>query len=257
MDLATEAKAQQKLVETPAAQKLLRRRALRRVAMALGLIAALGLFLLWLPLTSRNLLVNSLFANRELIAQLILFGLIAVSLLWAKGQRLDVWLFTALNLRGYHSAWMDRLMWVATQIGNVGFAALLVVIGYALGDHRFAIDLALGSLTLWLLVTIIKALTDRIRPFNLLRETRVIGWREAGLSFPSGHTTQTFFMMTLAISHFQLPLVIALGLYVIAALVAFTRVYLGVHYPRDVIAGAILGLIWGSVGLLVAPYLYV
>ena len=38
--------------------------------MALGLIAALGLFLLWLPLTSRNLLVNSLFANRQLIAEL-------------------------------------------------------------------------------------------------------------------------------------------------------------------------------------------
>jgi membrane-associated phospholipid phosphatase len=171
------------------------------------------------------------------------------------GQRLDVWLFTAMNLRGYHAVWMDRLIWVATQIGNVGFAALLVVTAYVLGDQRFAIDLVLGSLTLWLLVTIIKALTDRARPFNLLRETRVIGWRKAGLSFPSGHTTQTFFMMTLAISHFQLSLVVALGLYAIAALVGFTRVYLGVHYPRDVIAGAILGLIWGGLGVLVAPYL--
>ena len=146
-------------------------------------------------------------------------------------------------------------MWVATQIGNVGFAALLVVAAYLLGDQRFAIDMVLGSLTLWLLVTVIKALTDRARPFNLLRETRVIGWREAGLSFPSGHTTQTFFMMTLAISHFQLSLIVALGLYIIAALVGFTRVYLGVHYPRDVIAGAILGLIWGGLGVLVAPYL--
>jgi membrane-associated phospholipid phosphatase len=62
-------------------------------------------------------------------------------------------------------------------------------------------------------------------------------------------------MMTLAISHFQLSLIVALGLYIIAALVAFTRVYLGVHYPRDVVAGAILGLIWGGLGVLVAPYL--
>ena len=52
-----------------------------------------------------------------------------------------------------------------------------------------------------------------------------------------------------------LGLVAALGLYGIAGLVAFTRVYLGVHYPRDVVAGAILGLIWGGLGVLVAPYL--
>ena len=62
-------------------------------------------------------------------------------------------------------------------------------------------------------------------------------------------------MITLTISHFQLSLTVALGLYIIAALVGFTRVYLGVHYPRDVIAGAILGLIWGGLGVLVAPYL--
>jgi membrane-associated phospholipid phosphatase len=42
--------------------------------------------------------------------------------------------------------------------------------------------------------------------------------------------------------------------YGIAGLVAFTRVYVGAHYPRDVIAGAILGSVWGIVSVLVAPY---
>jgi membrane-associated phospholipid phosphatase len=255
VNLASEAQVEQELARSPEAERHLRRLAIRRATIALFLVATLGLFVAWLPLSSRQLLLASLVVNRLLIALLFLFGLVALSLLWSKGQRIDVWLFQALNLRGYHAFWMDRAMWVATLIGNEGFVALVVVTAYVLGDHGFAIALALGALTLWLVVTVIKASTDRARPFNLLRETRVIGLREHGLSFPSGHTAQTFYMATLGVSHFQLPLDVAVGLYGIAVLVAFTRVYLGVHYPRDVIAGAILAVIWGTLGGLVAPYL--
>ena len=70
----SEAHIQKTLVETPEAQRLLRQRAFQRVIIALGLVAALGLFLLWLPVTSRNLLVSSLFANRLLIALMSVFG---------------------------------------------------------------------------------------------------------------------------------------------------------------------------------------
>src|SRR5205823_10769049 len=115
--------------------------------------------------------------------------------------------------------------------------------------------LALGSLSLWLVVTIIKAFTDRARPFNLLRDTRVIGWRAQGLSFPSGHTAQTFYTVTLAVSQFKLHFAIAAVLYGVAIVVGLSRVYLGMHYPRDVIAGAILALVWSILGVIVAPYL--
>lgn len=220
------------------------------------MVVALVVFLARLPLASTRLLLGSLVANRLLVVLLLFFGLVAVSLLWARGQILDVWLFRSLNLRGYHAVWLDRAMWVATFLGNEGFVTVLAVVAYLVGDHGFAIALALGALSLWLVVTVIKALTDRSRPFNLLRETHVIGLRERGLSFPSGHTAQTFFIATLTISHFQLPVGVAVGLYGIATLVGFTRVYLGVHYPRDVVAGAILAVIWGTLGAMVAPGLY-
>lgn len=249
-----EASTQQALASTTAAQRHLKRRTLLRVVIVSGLMLGLGLFLVWLPPLSRSALISSLLANQLLIALLFGFSLVAVSLLWAGGQRLDVWVFGALNLRGYHSRWMDRVMWLTTQLGSFIFAALLAFVAYVWGERRFAMDLMLGTLTLWMLVEVIKAFTDRSRPFNLLRETRVIGSREPGLSFPSGHTAQTFFVVSLTIGHFQLPLGSAMFLYGIAALVAFTRIYVGAHYPRDVIAGAILGLVWGLVLGWIAPF---
>jgi membrane-associated phospholipid phosphatase len=255
MNTSAEVQAQEKLAHSTRGQRFLKRRAIWRVVAVLGLLAGLGLFLAWLSPLARNALIMGVIANQFLIALLVGFSLIALSLIWSVGQRFDVWVFAALNLRGYHSRWLDGAMWLTTQIGNAGFAALLAIGAYALGDRQFAIELVLGTLTLWLLVELTKAFTDRARPFNLLRETRVIGWREPGLSFPSGHTAQTCFIAALCINHFQLSIGIATGLYGIGALVAFTRIYVGAHYPRDVIAGAILGLVWGILGGSVAPYL--
>jgi undecaprenyl-diphosphatase len=254
MNPQPEALVQQKLARTTWGQRLLNRRTIWRVGIVFGLLAGLGLFLAWLSPAARYTLIIDLMAHQLLIGLLFGFSLIALSLLWSVGQRFDVWVFAVLNLRGYHSRWMDGAMWVTTQIGSAVFAALLAVGAYALGNRQLAIELVLGTLTLWLFVELIKAFTDRARPFNLLRETRVIGWREPGLSFPSGHTAQTCFIVALCISHFQLSLGIVTVLYGIAALVAFTRIYVGAHYPRDAIAGAILGMVWGILSGLVAPY---
>jgi len=232
----------------------LRRLAVRRLTSALVFSVALGVFFLTLPASSRSALIDSLVDNRGFIGLLLLFGIVALSLLWAGGQQLDVWLFKLLNVETPPSIWIDRGMFASTQIGNVSFAVIVSVIAYVLGERRFAIMFTLGSLSLLLLVTIIKSFTDRARPYKTLREARLVGWQELGLSFPSGHTTQAFFTMSLIIRHFEAPLGIAVVLYAIATLVGATRIYLGVHYPRDVIAGGMLGVVWGIVTILVSPY---
>jgi membrane-associated phospholipid phosphatase len=102
-------------------------------------------------------------------------------------------------------------------------------------------------------VETIKALTDRARPFLDLEGTRIIGWRERGRSFPSGHTTQIFFLMTFFIHSFQVGMAGTVALYAVAALVGFSRIYVGAHYPVDVLAGIVLGSVWGILASLVNP----
>jgi membrane-associated phospholipid phosphatase len=66
-----------------------------------------------------------------------------------------------------------------------------------------------------------------------------------------------FFLTALLIHHFQLGAAAAAALYAVAALVGFTRIYLGAHYPRDVIAGIVLGSVWGLLAALVDGHWFV
>ena len=60
--------------------------------------------------------------------------------------------------------------------------------------------------------------------------------------------------MTLLSHELQLGIWGTVALYAVAVLVGFTRMYVGAHYPRDVIGGAVLGSIWGVLATLVDPY---
>jgi membrane-associated phospholipid phosphatase len=216
----------------------------RRPAFLIILATGLLLFLIWLPGGMRASLWTALNDQRGLVILLILFALVTLSLIWSAGSRLDARIFTLFNMRGYPK-WLDRLMWVITQLGNMLTALIAALLFYILNDRRLAVVIIFGTLTLWLMVEIIKALSKRERPFLTLDKTRVIGWREKGDSFPSGHTTQIFFLMTLFVLHFDLGMAETVALYTVAALVGFTRIYVGAHYPRDVLAGMVLGSVWG------------
>jgi membrane-associated phospholipid phosphatase len=225
----------------------------RRPAFLIILVTGLVLFLIWIPNGTRASLWTALSAQRGLFVLLFLFALITLSLIWSAGHRLDTRVFVLFNMRGYPK-WLDRFMWLVTQLGNMLTAFIVALLVYMLNYHRLSTILIFGTLTLWLLVETIKLLSERDRPFLALDKTRVIGWHERGDSFPSGHTTQIFFLMTLLVQRFQLGLGVSSALYAVAALVGFTRIYVGAHYPRDVIAGIVLGSVWGILATLVDSY---
>ena len=226
----------------------------RPIAWLVGLTAGLLVFIALLPPYVWILFWHSLQINRTLTIMLLVFSLLAISLVWSTGQRIDAWVFLYFNVWGQRSLWLDRIMLVFTQIGN-GITALAIALALFLtGDRLLAYELILGTLTLWLVVELVKALAHRPRPFIRLPQVRIVGYQASGRSFPSGHTSQAFFMATLIAHHFHAGAWAVLLLYALALLVGITRMYVGAHYPRDVLAGAILGSAWGLLGVLVDGY---
>ena len=226
----------------------------RRLTRLIILVTGLVLFSIWLPTRARVALLMALRAQLALVGMLLLFALITLSMVWSAGQRLDTRAFLLFNLRGYHPMWLDRVMFLATQMGSIGAALVSALLFIVRNYRRLAVEIILGSITLWLLVETIKVLTDRARPFLVLEGTRIIGWRERGRSFPSGHTAQAFFLVTLISHRFQLGMGRTVAMYALAALVGVTRIYVGAHYPRDVIGGLVLGSVWAGLAALVDPY---
>jgi len=205
--------------------------ACRRLTRLISLVTGLVLFSIWLPTKARVALLMALRAQLALVGMLLLFALVTLSMVWSAGQRMDTRAFLLFNLRGYHPMWLDRVMYLATQMGSIGAALVSALLFFVRNYRRLAVEIILGTITLWLLVETIKALTDRARPFLVLEGTRIIGQRERGRSFPSGHTAQAFFLATLISHRFQLGMGRTVALYAFAALVGVTRIYVGAHYP--------------------------
>ena len=80
------------------------------------------------------------------------------------------------------------------------------------------------------------------RPFVSLDNVNLLIVEDDPMSFPSGHTTSTFAVLSALIFKYKNKL-LAVILVICAILIGFSRIYVGVHYPGDIIAGAIVGIL--------------
>lgn len=161
-----------------------------------------------------------------------------------KAVELDTSLFFLLNYKAQNVVF-DFLMPILTnldywRIPIILLAIALLVFGGKRG--RIAVLLLVLGITLSDQVcnSILKPLVGRARPCSVLENVHLlIGCTEA-FSFPSSHATNIFTGMILL--SYVYPKIKA-GALTIAVLVSYSRVYVGVHYPFDVVAGVALGIV--------------
>ena len=154
---------------------------------------------------------------------------------------MDTALFRLIN--GAHATIADPVMVVITWLG-VGAAVwfALALIAMTQPRHRAAAGRAMLALAVTLGVNdqIVKRVVDRPRPFiGQIVDARVIQQpRPTTSSFPSGHSaTAVVGAVSLARVWPQARWALAM----LGALIAYSRIYVGVHYPTDVLAGLLLG----------------
>ena len=100
---------------------------------------------------------------------------------------------------------------------------------------------------------ILKNVIGRIRPYEIIAGLECIIKHAHDASFPSGHTGSSFAAATVFLK--KLPKKFSIPLLIMAILISVSRLYVGIHYPTDVIAGAITGTALGILACLLGDFL--
>jgi undecaprenyl-diphosphatase len=151
-------------------------------------------------------------------------------------RRLFVW----VNHRIQHTA-LDFILSRITHLGGATFTVLLTLSIALFADEPWSqvgwqslIALGVSHIP----VAIIKRMYPRLRPYLVLPDTHVGKNPLTDHSFPSGHTTAIFSIVLPFMV--QMPL-LSFWLLPIALTVSMSRIYLGLHYPSDCVAGSLIG----------------
>ena len=153
-------------------------------------------------------------------------------------------------------SWLTAAMKIATFLGNGGILWLTACARLLVRQQtRRAALTALLSLVFSALVcnALLKNLVERARPFDKIPGLQFLIRKPHDFSFPSGHTSSSFAVATVFLA--TLPLWFGLTALGIAAVIAFSRMCLGVPYPSDVLCGMVLGILFGLAALIVLPLL--
>lgn len=133
---------------------------------------------------------------------------------------------------------------VVMQAGSFAAVPIVMLVALLLGRPLLLRNLMVSGVLAWFLNKVVKVLVDRGRPEEILESVIIRGSTQEGLGFPSGHVTIAAALATVASPYLGKWSRSALWLLVL--LVGLGRMYVGAHFPIDVVGGIALGIIIGA-----------
>lgn len=141
-----------------------------------------------------------------------------------------------------HTEWLNAIMIFVSTLGNAGMIWIALSIALAIPKRTRACGLTMmGAMALSFLLgnLFLKNVIARPRPFMADASVTLLIPEPGEYSFPSGHTLNSFTAATVIFLYFKKAGIAAL---LFAGLIAFSRLYLFVHYPTDILGGILLGI---------------
>ncbi len=157
------------------------------------------------------------------------------------------WEFAILDFiaEHMHTEALDQVMKFITSLGNAGavWIALTAVLLLIPRCRKIGKACALALILMLFTGNLgLKPLVQRLRPYQVLEGIELLIAEPHGYSFPSGHSFSSFAAATAVFIGSRRLGIPAL---ILAALIAFSRMYLYVHFPTDILGGMVLGIACG------------
>lgn len=148
--------------------------------------------------------------------------------------------FIRLNM---NNNFLNKVMPLVSTLGNAGMIWIIITVVFLVSKkYRHTGIMLACSLIMCLLIgnLTLKPYVARLRPSDMNTAIHLLIKRPTDFSFPSGHTMSSFAAATIMISADKK---IGTAALMLASIIAFSRLYLYVHYPSDVAAAIIIGVL--------------
>ena len=179
---------------------------------------------------------------KKIIISIIIYGIfLTILVLFLKSViSWDVALFYLIN--SLSNPYLMLAFNIITYLGSSLFWILLIILFWLDKKRKMSLHLLYALVLNIISIFILKSIFARPRPFPTYEQDII----DTGYSFPSGHSQMVFsgaFVLSRFYSKYRIIF------YVLAALTAFSRIYIGVHYPLDALVGSLNGLMVGMISL--------